>query len=105
MLEQFFGVMNMLPPTTKNTFHEHLPAIHDAYVAASHGSMEKAFDEEHGDTPTNDTYDIDVSVDGTWQRRDYSSLNGVVTIISADTGKCVDRSCEQNMQRLPVLER
>ena len=79
----------MLPPMTKSTFHEHLPAIHDAYVAASHGTMKQAIDEEPGDT-MNDTYDIDVSVDGTWQRRGYSSLNGVVAIISANTGKCVD---------------
>ena len=34
--------------------------------------------------------DIDVSVDGTWQRRCHASLNGVTTVISADNGKCVD---------------
>lgn len=31
-----------------------------------------------------------VSVDGTWQRRGYSSLNGCVTAISIDTGKILD---------------
>ena len=44
--------------------------------------------------------DIEVSVDGTWQRRGYSSLNGVVVAISIDTGKIVDlevltRYCRQ----------
>lgn len=31
-----------------------------------------------------------VSVDGTWQRRGYSSLNGCVSVISIDTGKVLD---------------
>ena len=33
--------------------------------------------------------DISVSCDGTWQRRGYSSLNGVVSAISVDTGRCL----------------
>ena len=36
--------------------------------------------------------DVSVSVDGTWQKRGFSSLNGVVAAISIDTGKVVD--CE-----------
>ncbi|GFT42249.1 uncharacterized protein TNCV_4921371 [Trichonephila clavipes] len=31
-----------------------------------------------------------VSVDGTWQRRGYSSLNGCVSVISIDSGKVLD---------------
>ncbi|GFT13138.1 uncharacterized protein TNCV_2855281 [Trichonephila clavipes] len=31
-----------------------------------------------------------VSVDGTWQRRGFSSLNGCVSAISVDTGKIID---------------
>ncbi|GFV30641.1 uncharacterized protein TNCV_2865801 [Trichonephila clavipes] len=31
-----------------------------------------------------------VSVDGTWHRRGFSSLNGCVTAISVDTGKIID---------------
>jgi hypothetical protein len=31
-----------------------------------------------------------VSSDGTWQRRRYSSINGCVTTISMDTGRCID---------------
>ena len=33
------------------------------------------------------TIDIGLSVDSTWQRRGFSSNNGVVTAISIDTGK------------------
>ncbi|GFW89277.1 uncharacterized protein TNCV_4934451 [Trichonephila clavipes] len=31
-----------------------------------------------------------ISIDGTWQRRGYSSLNGCVSAISVDTGKILD---------------
>lgn len=31
-----------------------------------------------------------VSCDGTWQRRGHASLNGCVTTLSIDTGKCLD---------------
>ena len=34
--------------------------------------------------------DEDVSLDGTWQKKGYSFKNGVVTAISASTGKCLD---------------
>ncbi|GFS74441.1 uncharacterized protein TNCV_784781 [Trichonephila clavipes] len=30
------------------------------------------------------------AVDGTWQKRGYTSLNGVVTVTSIDTGKVID---------------
>ena len=33
---------------------------------------------------------VGVSVDGTWQRRGYSSLNGTVAVISMDNCKLVD---------------
>ena len=34
--------------------------------------------------------DIDVSLDGSWQRPGYASLNGVVTAISQESGKRID---------------
>ncbi|GFT41063.1 uncharacterized protein TNCV_1098271 [Trichonephila clavipes] len=37
-----------------------------------------------------DIVNCGVSVDGTWQRRGFSSLNGCVSAISVDTGKIID---------------
>ena len=49
--------------------------------------------------------DIGVSVDGTWQRRGFTSLNGVLVVISIDSGKIVDMSrCQDivvNVQFIP----
>ena len=44
--------------------------------------------------------DIGVSLDGSWQRRGFSTMNGVVTAISIDTRKIIDiesmsRYCRQ----------
>ena len=36
---------------------------------------------------------IGVSVDGTWQRRGFTSLNGVLIAISVDNGKIIDLEC------------
>ncbi|GBM95321.1 hypothetical protein AVEN_11984-1 [Araneus ventricosus] len=54
--------------------------------------------------PSNKISSCCVSVNGTWQRRGYSSLNGCTTIISIDTGKALDaeimphycRTCKTN---------
>ena len=37
----------------------------------------------------NNIANIDISADGTWQRRGYASLNGAVTVIGMDNGKCL----------------
>ena len=38
----------------------------------------------------NDAGECGISIDGTWQKRGYSSHNGVVMAISLDTKKCLD---------------
>ena len=53
--------------------------------------------------------DTAVSVDGSWQRREFSSLNGVVTAISIDTVKILDceplsRSCKECSLNLKLKE-
>ena len=42
------------------------------------------------DVSGNDDRECRVSIDGTWQKRGYSSHNGVVTVISLDTQKGLD---------------
>ncbi|GFW64312.1 uncharacterized protein TNCV_273361 [Trichonephila clavipes] len=54
-------------------------------------SMQKAASELLVLHPTkNKIVECGISVDGTWQRRGYSSLNGCVAVLSVDTGKVVD---------------
>ena len=37
-----------------------------------------------------DIADITALNDESWQKRGHSSLNGVVTVVASDSGKCVD---------------
>lgn len=51
----------------------------------------------------NATGECGVSIDGTWQKRSYSSHNGVVNAISLDIKKCLDveilsDKCQQCMK-------
>ncbi|GFU22280.1 uncharacterized protein TNCV_4856211 [Trichonephila clavipes] len=53
--------------------------------------MQKAASELLVLHPTkNKIVECGISVDGTWQRRGYSSMNGCVSALSVDTGKVVD---------------
>ena len=53
-------------------------------------SMLQAVHEIKGDNSDDLICNIAVSCDGTWQKRGYSSLNGVVSVIKVETGKVID---------------
>ncbi|GFT68646.1 uncharacterized protein TNCV_2759191 [Trichonephila clavipes] len=61
----FCGVMNLPQPPTRFS--------HTVAICENEGNK-----------------NIAVAVDGTWQKRGYTSLNGVVTVTSIDTGKVID---------------
>ncbi|GFU99823.1 uncharacterized protein TNCV_506441 [Trichonephila clavipes] len=56
----------------------------------SKNAMIEAADEVRKLKNTSDVAECGVSVDGTWQRRGHSSLNGCVAVLSIDTGKVLD---------------
>ena len=94
-LETFCGIMNMPAPMNVKAFNEMQLKIADAYLKVSKTSMTDAAEEirqdsiQEGDSEDS-VANITVSCDGTWPKRGHSSLNGVVTVIAADTGKCLD---------------
>ena len=89
----FCNITNMPPPMSNSSYVNLQSELHVAYVNTARESMKNAADQIRKaelkqnfdlETPVNTT----ASFDGTWQRRGYASLNGVVTAISS--GKCVD---------------
>ena len=46
--------------------------------------------QQHHDVTIDNVVDTVVSVDGTWQKRGYTSLNGAVAAISIETGRVLD---------------
>ena len=89
--KRFCTIMNMPPPPAPNAYSRHNKALMEAAKKVAVESMEAAAREIHhlkgGNT---DIANCGVSCDGTWQRRGHSSMNGCVTILSMDTGKCLD---------------
>ena len=92
-IESFCRCMNMPKPMSKTTFDDVSCLIHNAYVQTSHESMSKAANEVRSKTKNSNDINndgiinISVSGDGAWQKRGYSSLNGVMTLIA--DGKCI----------------
>ena len=97
-IERFCGLMNIPQPITVvayNKISDNITtAAEEVAVKSMKAGTQEAVDFNKGST------DIGVSVDGTWQRRGYVSLNGVIVAISIDVGKILDveimsRYCRQ----------
>ncbi|GFU35764.1 uncharacterized protein NPIL_686451 [Nephila pilipes] len=79
----FCGIMNLPPPPTKFTkFNNNLlQAARETCEESMAEAVHEAVEENEGGR------DIAVAVDGSWQKRGFSSKNGVVTVTSVDTGE------------------
>ncbi|GBM17243.1 hypothetical protein AVEN_223786-1 [Araneus ventricosus] len=83
------AVMNLSPPPAK--FERLNSSLCRALSSACSKSMLKAIE---GAVSRNDnSRDITVALDGTWQKRGHTSINGVITATSLDTGKVIDFQC------------
>ncbi|GFW55591.1 uncharacterized protein TNCV_119751 [Trichonephila clavipes] len=82
----FCGVMNLPQPPTR--FSPYGKRILNAAKLVYEDSIQNSAKEAICKTEGNKN--IAVAVDGTWQKRGYTSLNGVVTVTSIDTGKVID---------------
>ena len=88
-MKRFCSYMNMPPPLHYKAYNANNAALSKAAKSVAMKTMEDAANELHQDN-CNSITKCGVSCDGTWQRRGYSSLNGCVTTLSIDTGKCLD---------------
>ncbi|GBO41839.1 hypothetical protein AVEN_268230-1 [Araneus ventricosus] len=83
------AVMNLPPPPAK--FERLNSSLCRALSSTCSKSMLKAVE---GAVSRNDnSRDITVALDGTWQKRGHTSINGVITATSLDTGKVIDFEC------------
>lgn len=83
----FMAVMNMPPPPNKAAYNLHSKQLLKVVEPLAKETMKVA---AHRLRIKNDSQECGVSVDGSWQRRGYSSLNGVVSALSIDTGEVLD---------------
>ncbi|GFX48158.1 uncharacterized protein TNCV_4114931 [Trichonephila clavipes] len=83
-VRMFCGIMNLPPPPTKFSKYNHilLQATRETCEHSMAEAVREAVDENDGKR--------DLAVDGSWQKRGFSSKNGLVTVTSVDTGKVID---------------
>ena len=88
----FTQAMNMPPPIAVKSYNNINKLLLESYQAVSQESQKIAANETRQalDCVDENPAECQVSVDGTWQKRGFSSLNGAVTIMSKDSSKCID---------------
>jgi hypothetical protein len=87
--KRFCSLMNMPPPPKPTAYSATNAALLKAAKTVALETMANAGKELHHNHD-DEVVQCGVSSDGTWQRRGYASLNGCVTTISMETGKCLD---------------
>lgn len=90
-IRKFCGIMNMSTPMTKFAYELNVKRLNKKYKDVAQMSMNRGANEaipEKLHVTSDGIKPVTASFDGTWQRRGYASLNGVVTSICQ--GKCVD---------------
>eukprot|EP00795_Rhopilema_esculentum_P007254 gene7254-12939_t len=87
--KKFCAVMNIPTMPTKKNFMKLNSSLKSAVYDVAQESMKNAANEVKSIIGKDNT-DCGVSVDGSWQKRGFVSLNGCVSAISMDTGKVVD---------------
>lgn len=80
------GVMNLPSPPSK--FDRYVNVVGSAVEDIAMKSMKEAVEEAVEENNMN--RDITVAFDGSWQKRGHTSLNGIVSATSVDTGKVID---------------
>lgn len=87
--KMFSAVMNIAQPRCRmDVYHDKLlNATTEVSDASLLQAAKEAIIENDG------CADVAAAFDGTWQKRGYTSLNGVIIVTSFDTGKVMDFEC------------
>ena len=88
-MKMFASCMNMPLPMAYKSYAAINDLLLDAYKESANESMVMAGKDVRTNIVGSDFQNTRVSVDGTWQKRGFSSMNGVVVAIS-DEGKVLD---------------
>lgn len=95
-LASFCSIMNM-PCLSKRAYYKQVETILDVLesvtkeeLLSAGQKLRKLITEENGESDTGNVIDAAVSFDGTWAKRGFTSLTGVVFVVSVDTGEVLD---------------
>jgi len=95
-LSSFCAIMNM-PCLSRAAYYKQMDVILEALEDEAKEELVRAGQrlrqqvmEENGESDSTAIIDAAVSFDGTWAKRGFTSLTGVVFVISVDTGEVLD---------------
>lgn len=86
-MKKLSALMDLPPPMSFPTYQQTVEKVGSTVIECSNQEMQDALQEE---IELSNSTDIAISGDGTWQKRGFSSKNGVVTAIGKNSGKSVD---------------
>jgi len=86
-MNKFCALMDLPPPISYPTYKKTLDKVRSSVIEVSNQVMKDAIQEE---IDLSNSTDIAISGDGTWQKRGFSSKNGVVTAVGKNSVKAVD---------------
>jgi hypothetical protein len=91
-LETLCVLLDLPPPVSQHAYQQHMKVIAMGARTEVEESMSRARKELRDlyDVPPDQIINILISCDGTWQKRGFSSLFGVVFVIAYETGKVID---------------
>ena len=91
-MKRFLVLMNHPPPMTEKNYRKLSNVFRNLVKHVAETAMKDAALEIHkqNHVTIDNIVDTGVSVDGTWQKRGFTSLNGAVTAISIETGRVLD---------------
>ena len=75
---------------TEKNYRKTTKVFCDKIKGVAETFTQEASVELHGTTPPDQIVDVDITIDGTWQKRGFTSMNGAVAAISIDTGRIID---------------
>ena len=91
-LRKFCGIMNLPPPISKSAFQRHQKALYVASKSVAESSMQQAAREVQALnlSKQKDKHITEVTFDGTWMKRGFTSLHGVFTCFDWEVGRVLD---------------
>ena len=91
-LETFCAIINTLSPVSPPCYSEHNKRILDTSMTEAEGSQRAAasYLHERQGYPNDQVTVIVVTCDGTWSKRGFTALYGVIVVTSWESGKVLD---------------
>ena len=84
------AIMNVPPPVSDSNFSLHPRSLHIAVRGEACASMECAGRYVRETYQADEIMNISVSSDGTWMKRGFSSMHGVVIVLAKNMGQVID---------------